>query len=97
MTTESYRFAVEAGDDRAAGEAAQHLSNDMREVQGVIEAERGKADHSAMDLGAIVTVVASSGATLALARGVAEWIRRTRGVSLKIERHAKSGSLKMAV
>jgi Effector Associated Constant Component 1 len=75
MTTESYQLAVEAADDRAAGEAARYLSDDMREVEGVIEAERKKADHGMMDLGSIVTVVASSGATLALARGVAEWIR----------------------
>jgi hypothetical protein len=50
-----------------------------------------------MDLGAIVTVLATSGATLAIARGVADWIRRTRGTRLVIEKSSRSGSIKVKV
>jgi Effector Associated Constant Component 1 len=50
-----------------------------------------------MDLGAVVTLLTTSGATLALARGLAAWLRARRGVSVTIERDGKSGSRKAAV
>ena len=50
-----------------------------------------------MDIGTIVQVVATSGATLALAQGIAAWLRARRGVTLRIERDGKSGSVKTEV
>jgi hypothetical protein len=50
-----------------------------------------------MDLGMVVSVLATSGATLSIARGLAAWLKARRGVTLKVERDGKSGSLKATV
>jgi hypothetical protein len=50
-----------------------------------------------MDLGTIVSVVFTSGATLALARGVADWLRARRGATLVLEESSKQGSLKTSI
>lgn len=97
MTNERYRIIVEAGDDRAAGQGARSLSDDLREIKGVLEADREKGEQPTMDLGAIVTIIAASSATLAIAQGVADWIRRHRGTILKIERDPKADSIKVAI
>lgn len=97
MKQESYQFTVEAGDQAAAGRAAMALADVLREADGVLEASREKADETTMDLGAIVTIVATSGATLALAQGIAAWLRARRGASITIERDGKTGSIKAAV
>lgn len=80
-----------------AGEAARWLADALREVRGVSKVSREKEDPSAMDLGAIVGVVVSSGATLAIARGIADWLRRTRDTKLKIQLDPGSGSIKAEV
>ncbi|MDO9713145.1 effector-associated constant component EACC1 [Paracraurococcus lichenis] len=97
MTQERYGFVVKAEDQAAAGRAAMALSDVLREADGVVEAVRGKADSDTMDLGTVVSVLAASGATLALAQGVAAWLRARRGVTVTVERDGKSGSLKAAV
>lgn len=95
--SEHYDLTVEADDQAVASRGAAALADNLREAEGVLEADRRKADDTTMDLGAIVTVIASSAATLALARGIAAWLRARRGVRLKIERDGKSGSIKAAV
>jgi hypothetical protein len=50
-----------------------------------------------MDLGTVVSVLATSGATLAIAQGLAAWLRTRRGVTVTIEKDAKAGSVKAAV
>jgi hypothetical protein len=97
MTEETYRFIVEDADERSTGEGARRLADLLREAPGVNEVTRTKADESTMDLGAIVSVIATAGATSALARGVADWLRGTRGTRVKIEMKAKSGSIKAEV
>lgn len=97
MPEPSYRFVVEAADGRSAGEGARRLADGLREVAGVSEVSRAKADESAMDLGAIVGILATSGATVAIARGLADWLRLTRGTRVKIEVNPKSGSIKAEV
>lgn len=94
---EEYRFVVVAEDQAAAGRDAQALADSLREAEGVLEADRRKGDEATMDLGVIVTALASSGATLALARGIAAWLRARRGVTLRIEKQSKAGSVKAAV
>jgi Effector Associated Constant Component 1 len=97
---EEYRFVVaaeDAEDQAAAGQGAQALADALREADGVLEAGRQKADQDTMDLGVIVTAIATSGATLAIAQGIAAWLRARRGVTLKIEREGKAGSIKAAV
>jgi hypothetical protein len=94
---EQYRILIEAPDERAATEEARHLTDDLREVTGVIAADRQKANQSTMDLGSIVTVVVTSGATVAIAQGIADWLRRRRGTRLTIERTSRSESIKVEV
>jgi hypothetical protein len=50
-----------------------------------------------MELGAIISVMVTSGAALSIARGIASWLRARRGVTVTIERHSKSESLKAVV
>ena len=97
MAEETYKLYIEATDARAAGQGVRSLADDLRGVPGVLEVGRQKGAQPTMDLGAIVTVLASSGATLAIARGIADWIRRTRGTSLTIEKDPTSGSIKAEV
>jgi Effector Associated Constant Component 1 len=97
MEHDSYSLTVEAADQGAAGAGALALADQLRELEGVIEAARVKPDADTMDLGTVVSVVAGSGATLALAQGLAAWLKARRGVTLKIERHAKSATLKLEV
>ena len=97
MERQEYRFVVAAEDQAAAGRSAQALADALREAEGVLEAERHKADEATMDLGAIVTVLATSGATLAIAQGIAAWLRARKQASITIERDGKTGSVKAAV
>lgn len=97
MTTETYTFKVATGDQGSAGRGANALADTLREVDGVLEASREKSDDQTMDLGTIVSVLASSGATLAIAQGLAAWLRARRGATVTVERDGKSGSLKAAV
>jgi hypothetical protein len=98
MATETYKFTVISEDQAVAGRGATALADILREARGVVEADRSKeAGTPTMDLGAIISVVATSGATLAIAQGVSAWLRARRGVTLTIEKDSKSGSLKAAV
>jgi hypothetical protein len=97
MEHESYEFAVEADDRAAAGRGAAALADSLREIDGVFESVRRRADEDAMDLGAIVDLIVSSGATLAIARGIAAWLRSRRGTRIKIYKDGKSGMIKAVV
>jgi hypothetical protein len=97
MEHESYEFIVEAEDQAMAGRGAIALADVLREADGVLEANRRKADETTMDLGVIVSIIATSEATLAIARGVAAWLRARRGATIRIEKNGKSGSIKAAV
>jgi hypothetical protein len=97
MAQERYELTIKAENHAIAGSSAVALAGTLQEADGVLEAVRGKADEDTMDLGAVVSVLATSGATLAIARGLAAWLRARRGVTLTIERDGKSGSLKAAI
>ena len=97
MEASTYRFLVEAEDAAAAGRAAGALQDVLAAVQEVEEVDRQKTDAATMDLGTIVVAIASSGATLAIAKGVAAWLVARKGASITIERDASSGSIKAAV
>ncbi len=97
MSHEEYRIRIEAPDEADATQGARQLADDLREMPGVLAADRQKADETTMDLGSIVGVIAAAGATTVLAQGIADWLRRRRGVRLTIERKAGSGSIKVAV
>src|SRR3954462_12624177 len=97
MERQEYRFTVMAEDQAMAGRSAQALADTLREAEGVLEADRRKANETTMDLGAIVAVIATSGATVAIARGIAAWLRGRKQASITIERNSKTGSIKAAV
>jgi hypothetical protein len=95
---QEYRLVVTAEDQATAGQSAQALADLLRETEGVLESDRRKSDEAAtMDLGSIVDVIANSGATLAIAYGIAAWLRTRRQASITIERDSKTGSIKAAV
>ena len=98
MSQEEYRIRVEAADEADATRGARQLADDLRELPGVLAAGRQKSDEAVtMDVGAIVGVIAASGAATAMAQGIADWLRRRRGTRLTIERKAGSGSIRVAV
>jgi hypothetical protein len=95
MTQHKYSFKLlQEADSLQMGAS---FMNEMREIEGVLEISRHKADESTMDLGQIVEIVATSGATLAIAQGLSDWIRRHRGVKLVIEKDGSSGSIKTTI
>ena len=97
MAQENFSIVVEAEDERAAGQAARSLADQLREMRGVLSAERHKEEQSTMDLGAIVTIIATSSATAVVARGIADWLRRRRGTRLITRKDPQSGSIKAEV
>jgi hypothetical protein len=97
MERHIFDIAVETANQGEAGAGARALADKLREAEGVLETQRLKADSTTMDLGTIVQIVATSGATMAIAHGIAAWLRGRRGVTLRIERDGKSGSIKVAV
>src|SRR4051812_48691892 len=97
MERPEYRFTVTAENQAAAGRSAQALADTLREAEGVLEADRRKADETTIDLGAIVAVIASSGATLAIARGIAAWLRTRKQASITVERNSNTGSINAAI
>ncbi|RAI55987.1 effector-associated constant component EACC1 [Roseicella frigidaeris] len=97
MDRQEYRFVVASSDQAGAGQAAEALADRLREADGVLEAERSKAAADSMDLGSVVTVLASSGAAVAIAQGIAAWLRSRKQASITIERDGRTGSLKAKV
>jgi len=97
MDKERYRFVVSAGDQATAGQASQALADMLRELDPVLDVDREKADETTMDLGTIVNAVATSGATLAIAQGLAGWLRARKGASITIEVDKNAGSVKAVV
>jgi len=97
MTNAAYSFRIVAEDPATAARATQALADTLREARGVLEVDRKKVDDATMELGTIVTAIATSGATLAIAQGIAAWLRARKGASLNIERHSDVDSIKVAV
>lgn len=97
MERENYEFIVEAEDRAAVGAGAVALADALREIDGVLKTDRRKADETTMDLGELVTLIAGSGATVAIARGVAAWLRARKGTKITIVKDVKSGSIKVSV
>ncbi|NML29766.1 effector-associated constant component EACC1 [Paraburkholderia antibiotica] len=97
MDKQRYRFLVAAEDAATAGQASQALADMLREIEQVQDVDRQKVDEATMDLGTIVTALTASGATLAIAQGIAAWLRARKGASITIELDPGSGSVKAVV
>lgn len=83
--TVELKFFVEAEDAAIAGQAALALSDAIHEIEGVSSSERQKIDPSSMDLGTVVVALASSGAAVAIAQGLAVWLSARRNSSVTVE------------
>lgn len=92
-----YVISVSAGSERDADLQARALADYCREITGIEEVRRKKNNETTMDLGAIVEIVSTSAATLALAHGLADWLRLRRSTNLSIEQDSDSGSIKILV
>ena len=97
MHSFKYRIVIVAEDVAGSGSGAKALTDILMQVDGVLQVEREKVDPASMDLGTIVTAIAASGATLAIARGIAAWLQARRGASITIERDGATGSIRAAV
>ena len=97
MSQDEYRLLIAAPDQSTSTQEARRLADTLRETDGVLAADRRKTERETMDLGSVVAVIATSGAAVAMAEGVADWLRRRRGTHLTIERHSGSHSIKMEV
>lgn len=94
MIEQMYRIRLDSAFEGAAEQVTKSLADELREIPGVLESSRAKDSESTMDLGTVVEVVVSSGAALAIARGIADWLRGHRNIHLTIERDSKTGSIK---
>jgi hypothetical protein len=98
MNDERYWITVQAETADLAGRSATNLADAMLEIAGVHEVDRSKAEgQQTMDLGAIVSVIATSGATLHIARGIAAWLQARKNVKLVIETKSGTESVKIAI
>jgi hypothetical protein len=97
MLTDQYFITLESESEQAADVGAQTLADNLREIKGVLSADRIKENKNTMDLGAIIGVLATSGATLALAQGIADWLRLRRSTTLVIEKDGATNSIKATV
>jgi Effector Associated Constant Component 1 len=89
MGDEVFEFEI-AGVNRAeAGLLAGELADRLIEIDSVTNVERVKGDSSTMDIGDIIRVVVESGAALALAKGLADWLRARSGAIVVFGRSGK--------
>lgn len=91
------QFDIESDHHANAGAQARSLANSLIGIEGVAETKIVKANPDAMDVGSIVQVIAASGATHAIATGIAAWLRARRNVRLKYKRDPKTGSIQAEV
>ena len=97
MLYASFEIEVEAESRSGAGAGAGTLVDALSGIEGVVETRRLKIDPDTMDIGSTIQIIATSGATVALAQGVASWLRARRDVSLRIKRNPGSGSIEAEV
>ncbi|MCG8295276.1 effector-associated constant component EACC1 [Pseudomonas entomophila] len=90
-------FTVEAESESIADAQARSLTDSLREIKGVEDAERKKRSKDTMDLGTVISVLATSGAALALAQGLADWLRLRRSVTVVVEQDDSAGRIKYLV
>ncbi len=85
---QSVRYTIwfrrpEAGD---TGHAAESLRRSLQEVDPTIGARRVRHDAEAMDFGTGLAVVLSAASVVELAKGIANWLARTRSSKVTVTR-----------
>ena len=87
--TAEYVIRFEGVSLAEAGRLAARLRSDMLDVTPDVEATVEKADPSTQDPGSILVLVLGTPAIIAVARGLASFIRRERAASIVIESDGK--------
>lgn len=64
----------------------RELEDVLRNASRDVEVKRIKANQTTMDLGTIIGVVVASGAATAVAKGIADWLRKRNNVQLVLKR-----------
>lgn len=78
MDEEQAQIFFEGVSPAEANRFAQELTIALLNSSPGARVERAKPDGATQDLGTIVSIVITSGAALALARGLADWLRLRR-------------------
>lgn len=78
------RFIVEDEDDAAANASAKDLAEVLLLADGVEKVTRVKEDEESLDLGTTVVALASSGAAIWIARGIATWLGQRRKAKVTV-------------
>lgn len=68
---------------------AQILTEELKEVlldaHEEVRVERKREDPEAQDFGALLSIVLAAPAAVAVAKGIANWLMRHRGVTIRVE------------
>ena len=92
-----YVLTVTSDNERDADIQARSLTEKLREIREIDDVNRIKGSDRTMDLGTVISVLATSGATLALAQGIADWLRSRRSTTVTVERDSAMNSIKATV
>lgn len=84
MTQRSFTVSFDGATLADANQYAQELEHIARKLDDEVQVRREKPSPTTMDLGSVLTIVISSGAALALARGLADWMRLRRTAKITI-------------
>jgi hypothetical protein len=72
------------GDVRQANANAQSLRDAIRDEAPHAQVEQRRDDQESQDFGATLAIVLAGPAVVAIAKGIADWLRRHHGVTIEI-------------
>ncbi|HEY1631619.1 MAG TPA: hypothetical protein VGF56_09895 [Rhizomicrobium sp.] len=97
MSKDTYQVTVQGPSDLAASQSARDLAAALQEVREVVDVSTTRADTSTMDAGAIITIVAASHTTVAIAHSIYEWMSKDRKATIILDADHSGGKLKAAL
>lgn len=83
--TESFTITFAGLSEREQEQAAADLARSITATHNSVEVKRGHDIGLAMDFGATLVVIISSGAAIAVAKGIETWLARWQNASICIE------------
>jgi hypothetical protein len=75
MAERTIEISFDGAPSSDAGRFAQELQDVIRRSQKDLTVTRHKTDPNTQDIGTVLSIILTSGATLALAQGISDWIR----------------------
>jgi hypothetical protein len=84
MTTVIYEFSVEGVTYDKAERYLIELRDALLDASKDVSVRRVKRDPSTMELGSVLVVIVTSATATAIARGVADWLRKRNDAHIKI-------------